>query len=88
MGFRERESRRRKEAAIKAGKAKCRGRSDGWWLTIVTATTCCAKCGMVLREGREMVFRAKPLEARCQLHAEGLRFRPSVRWEQQRRGRL
>jgi hypothetical protein len=38
----------------------------------------------MLRAGGEMVYRAEPREARCVLWAEGLSYRPSVRWEHNR----
>ncbi len=87
MGFKQRERRRKKKTAMGAAQRAARrnGKSPDWWLTVTTRDTCCARCGKVLRSGGEMVYRAEPLEARCLLCADGLPYRPSVRWEQQRK---
>jgi hypothetical protein len=84
VGFEQREKKRRARAARAAAQSRARASgssSSRWWLTIVTSTTCCARCTGVLRPGREMVYRHRPLEARCLSCAEGLSFRPSTRWE-------
>jgi hypothetical protein len=86
MGYKQRERKRRKKAAMASAQRQARknGRSDRWWLTLVKEPTCCARCARVLRDGAEMVYRAVPREARCLLCAEGLSYRPSVRWESKR----
>jgi hypothetical protein len=89
MAFKQREKKRRKKAAMLAAQKSARssGKSQGWWLTLVSRDTCCARCGSILRKGREMVYRAEPREARCKLCADRLSYRPSVRWERERRAR-
>lgn len=91
MGFKQREKKRKAKAAQTVARRDARktGTSSGkWWLTLVKKTTCCATCGGVLREGAEMVYRARPCEALCKACAEkdpGARMaRPSVRWERSR----
>jgi len=54
-------------AAQLAGRASGSS-SSAWWLTLVVRDTCCARCGGVLRVGREMVYRHTPREARCAPH--------------------
>jgi hypothetical protein len=94
MGWKHREAKRKKRAAV----ARCRkesresGSSSGkWWLTIVTRKTCCANpaCGGTLRVGAEMVFRKVPQEALCVACADRARtpYRPSAEWEKHRRAR-
>lgn len=91
MGFKQREKKRTKKAAIAA--AQLRARSSGssaskWWLTLVTRDTCCARCAGILRSGREMVYRRSPREALCVSCAgddPSIRFRPSAAWEERRR---
>lgn len=89
MSFRSRESKRKKKAAMSAAQSKAgaTGLAPRWWLTIVTRDTCCARCALVLRIGAAMVYRSQPREALCPACAEtaGVKFRPSVAWEQQRR---
>lgn len=90
MSFKQRERRRKKRAAQLAAQKQARrtGTSTGkWWRTIVTRTTCCARCAGVLREGRQMVYRARPREALCVACADAdatISSRPSLRWEHQR----
>ena len=99
MSFKARERKRKQRAAQqkaqhkvrtqdekKVGRAApiSRRKSPAWWLTITATDTCCAECGGVLRQGRQMVYRATPREARCVPCAEAdpaIRYRPSVRWE-------
>ena len=87
MSYKQRERKRKKTAAMKVSQLEARraGKSSEWWLTPVRTTTCCARCSGILRAGREMVYRAEPREARCLACAEGLHYRPSVKWEQTRR---
>ena len=80
-----------KQAAAQRGaqrKAKRTGSSsDKWWLTLVKYDTCCARCGHLLRKGREMIYRHQPLEALCQECADkdpAVDWLPSVQWEQAR----
>ena len=90
MSFKQREKKRKKNAAMTSAQATARatGSSAGkWWLTIAVTTTCCARCAGVLRKGREMVYRARPLEALCKDCAErdtSITPRPSARWERDR----
>lgn len=87
MSFRSRQKKRKAKAAIAKNKRAyadvIRGR---WYLTVAKRTTCCARCGGVLREGRELVYRAEPREALCKLcaesHPEAKSARPSCRWIQ------
>jgi hypothetical protein len=81
MGFKQREKARKKKAAMvssqavsrtKAGSRAPSSAADKWWLTVVRTTTCCARCGGVLRPGGEMVYRHTPREARCVLCGEEL----------------
>jgi len=92
MGFKQRESKRKKRAAVAASQRTARESGSSarkWWLTLVTKDTCCARCAGVLRAGREMVYRHAPREALCLpcAEADGLCYRPSVRWERARRAR-
>jgi hypothetical protein len=41
----------------------------------------------VRRTGREMVYRHTPREARCLPCADGLSYRPSVKWQKAGAGR-
>jgi hypothetical protein len=89
MGFKQREK-KRKKAAMKIAQARARASdsaSSRWWLTIVSADTCCARCGGMLRVGRTMYYRHTPRAALCAACGEGdstLIARPSRRWEQER----
>lgn len=91
MGFKQRERKRKRKAATKTAQARSRetGSSAGrWWLTLVKQDCACARCGGVLREGGEMVYRHTPREARCVACAHRdaeCRWRPSLTWEQRRR---
>jgi hypothetical protein len=90
MGFKQRERKRRKRGAIAAAQRSARANgsaSSKWWLTLVSTTTCCATCGGVLRTGRRMVYRHTPREARCLPCADGLNYRPSVKWQKAGAGR-
>ena len=93
MGFKQRERKRKAKAARQSSQLAAResGSSAGkWWLTLVVEDCGCARCGRVLRVGGEMVYRHAPREARCVLCAQqddGRSWRPSLRWEQQRRTR-
>jgi hypothetical protein len=87
MGFKARERKRRKRAGTKAAQAAARSSGSSaskWWLTIATRDGCCASCGGVFRVGREIVYRHRPMEARCCACAEDdptIKPRPSLRWE-------
>jgi hypothetical protein len=93
MGFKQRERGRREKAAQIAAQRVSRttGSAEGkWWLTLVGIDTCCARCGQLLRRGMEMIYRARPREALCLRCAERdamvrKAWRPSVRWERERR---
>src|SRR4051794_1624021 len=90
MGFKQRERKRKKAAATAASQRAARESGSSArksWLTIVASDTCCARCGGVLRVGREMIYRHSPREALCLPCAEadsGLSYRPSARWERAR----
>jgi hypothetical protein len=64
-------------------------------LTIATRKGCCANvdCGVILKEGAEVVYRHSPMTTLCVMCAgrdpEAKRARPSLRWERARvkRGR-
>jgi hypothetical protein len=98
VGFKARERKRRRRAAGMAagakGREQRRSRSSGssagkWWLTIATRKGCCANvgCGVILKEGAEVVYRHSPMETLCVRCADraGHRYRPSLRWERARR---
>jgi len=94
VSFKQREAKRKKKVAVGAKRIASRksGGSSFWWLTPVRKTTCCSRtdCGRVLRAGKdEMVFRKLPEDVLCVLCADhpgrGVSYRPSTRWEQQRR---
>jgi hypothetical protein len=56
----------------------------------VIRDTCCARCRQMLRVGMDMVYRSRPREALCQLCADRdpeirRSWRPSLRWERERR---
>jgi hypothetical protein len=91
VGYRQRERKRRKSAAVVGAQRESRRTGSSarkWWLTVVgETTTCCARCGGVLRSGREMVYRHTPREALCVSCAERdplVKWRPSRRWEERR----
>lgn len=86
MGFKQRERKRLKKAAMESNTRTIRRRpkeSTNWWLTVVREHTCCARCSGQLRAGREMVYRHTPRESLCLSCAEkfNVKFRPSLRWE-------
>ena len=87
MGFKQRERKRRKRAAMTQAQRSERAggrKSRDWWLTLAKRDTCCATCSGVLRAGGDMVYRAAPREARCVMCADAdplVTYRPSVRWE-------
>jgi hypothetical protein len=91
MSYRSRERKRRQRIA--QGRAQADARRSGssaerYWLTVTRQTTCCARCGYVLRPGREVVYRHRPLEVLCVPCAdrEQVPYRPSLRWERDRAG--
>ena len=95
MSFKQREKKRKVKAA--KVRAQAVGRRDGssagrWWLTIASKTTCCATCGHVLREGRELVYRHTPREVRClrcAVHSpDSAGYRCSLKWEAWRKEQL
>lgn len=95
MGYRSRQKKRMKKTAMARAKREARNSTGTvtkprYWLTFVTADTCCARCAGVLRVGREMVYCHSPREAVCVLCADGahISYRPSMAWEHARaRGR-
>jgi hypothetical protein len=90
MSFKGRQRRRKRaEAAAAAQRAARRSGSSArrHWLTLLRRKGCCARCGDVLRDGAEAVYRHEPMELLCLRCANHLRvgYRPSVRWERARR---
>jgi hypothetical protein len=78
----------RKRSAAIAKRKRESSLSPSWWLTPVRTTTACARCGGLLRAGRDMVYRRVPLEILCVCCAEGdstVTFKPSKRWTDKRR---
>lgn len=92
MGFRQRQRRRKRRAAQQGAAALSRRTGSSaakWWLTIVSTKTCCARCGLILTVGAEMVYRHTPREALCLTCAEADQsvksaYRPSLKWERAR----
>ena len=79
---------RQKKRAVAASKRRYAHLIESrWYLTLVSRTTACARCGRVLREGAEMVYRYRPRESRCHhcaLHELDSRgFHVSMRWERE-----
>jgi hypothetical protein len=100
LSYSQRERKRRRRDSAKAVAAGVRGQkqsrasgssSGKWWLTLLTRTQACAKCGLVIRDGKPAVYRHRPMEVRCQACAskqpDSSSWRPSVRWEQEQRRR-
>lgn len=90
MGYKQRERRRKRRAAVAGAQREARSSgssAEKWWLMVVSNATCCARCGEMLREGREMVYRHTPREALCFGCAEDaeIKWRPSAGWERARR---
>lgn len=91
MGYQQRERKRKKKVAIARAQRESRRTGSSarkWWLTVVSKHTCCARCGGVLREGRQMVYRHTPGESLCLACAEddpAVKWRPAARWERSRR---
>lgn len=89
MGYKQRERKRRQRAAKEARRVASRASGSSaskWWLTIAVQDGCCARCGGMLRVGREVVYRHVPRETLCTSCAEsaGVEARPSLRWERER----
>jgi hypothetical protein len=90
MSYRSRERKRRERIAQRRAQSNARrsgSSADRHWLTIVAQKTCCARCGYVLKPGREMVYRHRPREALCVSCADRqqLPYLPALRWERERR---
>lgn len=91
MGFKQRQAKRTKKAAIASAQAESRhsGSAESkWWLTVATRKACCNRCGGVLKVGAPIVFRRVPCELLCPLCGEVEPYRPSRRWELRGRGGL
>jgi hypothetical protein len=86
MSFKSRQRKRAIAASKRDHKEAIAGR---WYLTIVGRACACARCGGVLRPGKEMIYRHTPRETRCRLCAEdaGVKPRPSIKWSAARRAR-
>jgi hypothetical protein len=69
LSYQSREKKRqymRRNIAIARAKQEHEAETDRrWFLTIVGRDCACARCGRVLRKGREMVYRHTPGETRC-----------------------
>jgi len=83
MGFKQRERRRKARAAAKSSQSRSRESGSSakrWWLTLLRSKQCCARCGLVIRESGEAVYRHTPREVlravRCP--ARGLEGLPTV----------
>jgi hypothetical protein len=80
-----------REAGQMTARRKSRFTSSSaskWWLTLVKRDTCCARCGHVLRQDRQMVYRHEPVEAICIACADedtAVKYAASVQWERARR---
>ncbi len=82
MSFRSREKKRK----AKAARTKARPHPACYYLTIVSRTCSCNKCGGRLSEGSECVYRHAPkwiLHVSC-ARGLGLKLRPSRKWERRR----
>jgi len=93
-GCRQREKKRRTKAAMAAGQARSRtsgSSASKWWRTLLRSTACCARCGLVIREGGEAIYRHVPREIRCVscggMLEDSKGWRPSVAWERRRGAR-
>jgi hypothetical protein len=79
---------KQKKGAIAAAKAKYQPATAArWFLTPVVVGCACARCGGVLRKGRDMVYRHAPRTSLCVLCAQDdptIRYRPSLRWSAKR----
>jgi hypothetical protein len=91
MSFKTRERKRKRKAAQQSAQTKARRSGSSahrWWLTPATNKCCCAVCGLVIREGGEVVYRHSPGETRCVRcagrHEDSKAYRPSLRWERKR----
>lgn len=90
MGYKQRERKRKKKAASKMAQARSResgSSTSRHSLTPVTQKAACNECGGILCPGRQCVYRHTPREILCVPCAEQqhLSYRPSLRWEQQRK---
>ena len=100
MSFKTRERKRKQRAAVKRDQARAResgSAAQRWYLTIVTKPCSCnnVECGRHMRPGskndpRELVYRREPRAILCVDCAQkiGIRYRPSLRWEQSRRAKV
>ncbi len=85
MGYK---SRQKKRAVAVSRSVHRETMNTRWYLTLVTRTCACARCGGVLREKREMVYRHTPRETLCPMCAEAdpaIQARPSYAWEKARK---
>jgi len=90
VSYQSRDKKRRYKAATKKAKKKAFRSSDTakrWFLTIARKDCCCACCSVVLRRGRDIVYRHEPKEIRClrcaERNADSKGYRTSLRWVQQ-----
>jgi hypothetical protein len=88
MSFKSREKKRRATLAMSRSRAAHeQTMAERHYLTIVSRACCCNACGGFLRNGAECVYRHTPRAILCKpcADAQGLRYRPSIRWERQQR---
>jgi hypothetical protein len=88
MSFRSRLKKRQARIARESGQREQRSKyADRYYLTIVSRSACCNRCGGSLREGAECVYRHTPRTILCVVCAdlERISYRPSMRWERRKR---
>jgi hypothetical protein len=90
MSFKSREKKRRARIAQANGQREQRAKyADRYYLTVVSRSACCNKCGGALRKGAECVYRYTPRTILCTFCADSqsIRYRPSKSWERRNRKR-
>jgi hypothetical protein len=90
MSFKSREKKRQARIAQANGQREQRSKyADRHYLTIVSRSACCNKCGGSLREGAECVYQHTARTILCVVCAdlERISYRPSMRWERRNRRR-
>lgn len=93
MSYKSREKKRSMRGEQREAEAARRNRNtetaQRWFLTLVSKPCSCNMCGGALRKGREMFYRHTPRSVVCTTCGEsaGIRWRPSIKWEQARRRR-
>jgi hypothetical protein len=88
MSFESRQKKRRhKRIEAKARQRRSPESARRWFLTLAKQPGRLDCCGDRFERGAEIVYRHEPRELRCQRCAdrEGIKYRPSIRWERARR---